>query len=473
MLSLAFGAVHYFRNLKFITLPPGNTVTIDLRVLGFAALVSVVNVLLFGLVPALRTSRLDPAQTLRESGPGARGGAGIRRIGQLLVVTEVALSVILLAGAAMLITSVERLTSVPLGYHTGHILTGYINLPPLTYPKLAQQAPFCEKLVSQLKVHAGVEAAAITTNLPPNPGIPTYLTIQGRPAFSKDATRDVIVGKITPDYFRLLDIPLLRGRFFAESDVEKSLPVAIINELLVKKYFPGEDPIGKQIKTGEADSDDPWITIVGVVSDERRVSALEDMGYDAPLLLFRPISQSAATVVGVMVRVAGDAATFTPELRDEISALDRNVPLFRVFTLEGRLKFFHAQPEFRADLLGLFSGIALFLAAIGIYGVLSQSVAQRTAEIGIRVAIGAKLGDVLRIILGEGAWLVVSGLVAGIAGSVALSRLIRSLLYETSPLDPTLYVLVSAILAGVALVACWVPARRAARVDPVEALRCE
>jgi putative ABC transport system permease protein len=471
---LAWTAVRYFHTLKFITLPPGSIVAVNLRVLGFALIVAVLDVLLFGLIPALKTSRIDPVQTLRESGTGARRGTLIRRIGKLLVITEVALSLILLAGAALLMTSIARLSSVPLGYRTDHILTGYINLPPLAYPKLDQQAPFCEKLLSQLRTHPRVEAVAVSTTVPPNPGPPTYLTVAGKQALLGGATvRDVLVGKISQDFFRVLDIPLLRGRLFQDSDNQRSQPVAIVNDTLVRKYFPGEDAIGRQIKTGEAGSTDPWMTIVGVVRGDKRVSAIQDMAYDAPLVVFRPIGQAAGTTLGILVRVSGDPTTFTADLRSEISAIDKSVPLYLVLALGERLKLLHGQPQFRANLLGVFSSIALLLAAIGIYGVLAQSVTQRTQEIGIRMAIGAQQRDVFRIILGEGTLLTLCGLAGGIAGALALTRLIRSLLYETSPADPSLYLAVSAILAVVALAACYIPARRATRVDPVEALRSE
>jgi putative ABC transport system permease protein len=298
------------------------------------------------------------------------------------------------------------------------------------------------------------------------------LAISGRDAPSTGGIGDVTIESVSNDYFNVMNVPLINGRVFDSQDRPTTQQVAIVNEALVHEYFPDENAIGKQIKLGEASGKAPWLTIVGVVGNVKRTIVYKEMDFIVPASVYRPTSQSAGNSMSIMLRMEGGTAE-GGFLERIVSGLDSNVPVSDIKTMDQRVSDFQSYPRFRATLLALFAAVALALAAIGIYGVLSQSVVQRTQEIGIRVALGAQHRDVVALVLRQGMTLVIAGVTLGVLASLLLMRLISSLLFNTSPTDPMTLAINSAVLVGVALLACYIPARRATTVDPMVALRCE
>jgi len=467
----ALAGVRYFNSANLVELPPGNHVTINLRVLGFAIFLTTATGWLFGLLPAWRGSQVDLNEVLKQSGRSIIRAGG-HHASQLLVVGQVALSMILLAGAGLLIESIVRLASVPLGFRSDHLLTAEVALPPQTYSKLNQRSNLYEKLVAELSVVPSVEGVALCSALPPyNGGGATELAVAEKPPIENLEAVNTV--EITSDYFRVLGIPFLEGRDFDSRDRDGSQPVAIVNDQMVHRYFPKEDPIGKQIKLGKADSKIPWLTIIGVVGNEKRTIVYQEMGYIEPALVYRPVSQAGGTSIALVMRTAAEPLALGRLLQGEMSGLDSNVPVYDVRTMRQRYSEFLAHPRFRAILMGILAGLTFLLAAIGIYGVLAQVVSQRTQEIGIRLTLGAEPTQIFGLVLRQGMGMVGIGVVIGIMGAFGLTRLISTMLYGVGPTDFFVFIAVTVSLISVALLACYVPARQAMRVPPMVALRYE
>jgi len=468
---LALMGIDYFRAANPVELPPGNAVTVDPRVLLFAGLLALGTALLFGLIPAWKVSQSDVDRALKESGRSVTRGALRHRAGRLLVILEAALSLVLLAGAGLLIESVARLSSVFLGYNPDHLLTARIELPKPVYGDSHQQAEFYTKLVADVEALPGVRGAVVSSWLPPDGAGNDALDVKGRLAPTSEVG-DVAVDRVSPDFFRVMRIPLLSGRQFDARDAETSSPVAVVNEALAKEYFPGDDPIGQQIKIG-VPGKSPWITVVGVVGNIKRTIVFQEMGYVVPPAVYRPASQAPASRMGIIVRSAAAPMTLIPAVQRVVSGLDKGVPVWDFRTANDRLSEFLTLPRFRTVLLSVFASLALLLAAIGIYGVLSQAVTRRTHEIGIRMALGAKQRDVLRLVVAEGLTLAMAGVLLGAGAAWGLTRFLAAFLYGLRPADAATFALVSALLLAVALVASYAPARRAAKTEPIVALRSE
>jgi predicted permease len=472
---LAVAGVACFRSAHPVELPPGNTVDVNLRVLIFAAALAILTALLFGLIPAIRASRADVDQVLKRSGRGVARGALSHRAGRLMVVAEAALSLVLLAGAGLLIESIARLGSVSLGFNPDHLLTARVQLPESAFPDARSRADYYGKLIDSLSVLPGVRGAALSSYLPPGGTGNDALAIEGRPAPGSEVG-DIAMDVASPDFFGAMGIPLRRGRAFEGRDSRQSAPVAVVNEALVREYFPGQDPLGRHIKAGSAadiSANAPWITIVGVVGDTRRTIVYQEMSYVDPPAVYRPASQAAPQSLGIIVRTAGAPLTSRPAVERAVADLNRDVTVWDFRTANDRIAEFLAQPRFRAVLLGAFASLALLLAAIGIHGVLSQAVTERTQEIGIRMALGAESRAVLRLVVGQGLTLTLAGVIVGMAGAWALTRFLASFLYGVRPTDPATFGMVSGALIAVAIFASYLPARRASRVDPMIALRHE
>lgn len=466
---LAILCVRFIATQEAMQLPPGNPISVNWEALFFAFILAVLTGILFGVAPAWKASRLDLNRALKHSQPAASRLAASQRTSGNLVIAETALSLIVLVAAGLLIQSLIRLTTAPLGYERDGLLTADIRLPASSYPKPEDLMRFWDRLGQKLNSLPGVQGVAFAPSLASGRGT-ERVTIGDARSPSRVVTA-LESEPVSGGYFRVAGIPLLQGREFSDVDRFDSLPVAIVNEAFARQSFPQSDMLGRQIKLGEPDSKKPWLTIVGIAGDVSRPTLFE--GYAQGPSVYRPLPQTPEGSLALFVRTTGDPRRVEPEVERAVVAVDENLPLPTVQTVKESLSFFLSEPRFRAKLFSLFSVLALLLAAVGIYGVLSQRVAQRTQEIGIRVALGARRDDVLRLIISEGLRLTVIGIAIGIAGSLALARFLSSMLYGVKPNDALTVGAVSCLLLLVALLACYLPARRAVKLDPLTALRCE
>ena len=466
----AIACVRYVGAKEATQLPPGNPVSVNWQVLVFTILLAILTSLLFGLVPAWKASRIDLNESLKQSSPATSRGAMNRKTSRTLVVVEMALSLVVLVAAGLLIESMIRLANAPLGYVRNNLLTAAIHLPASSYPKAEDWMKFWDRLDLKLSSLPGVQGVAVGTSLNYLPGT-SPVTVQGEGGSLRTASagdpESVGVG-----YYNVMGIPFLQGREFTEADRADSMGVAIVNEAFAKEFFPKGPAVGQRIKPGTADAKAPWLTIVGVVGNVSRPTLF--MAYSQQPSVYRPLRQDPTTSgLAVFVRTAGDAHAHDSSIVRAVAEVDSNLPLPTIQTVDESLSTFMAEPKFRAQLFGVFGVLALLLAAVGIYGVLSQLVVQRTHEIGIRVALGASHQDVLRLVLGEGLKLIIAGVGFGVAGALVLTRLLSSMLYGVGRTDPRTFATVSLLLTALALFACYVPARRAMRMNPLLALRCE
>jgi putative ABC transport system permease protein len=453
-------------------LPRASEIGVDGGVMAFTLVVSVVTGLLFGLAPALQTSRTNLQDTLKD---GTRSGAADlsgRNVRRGLVVAEVALSLTLLVGAGLLIQSVMRLEAVSPGFDARNILVFNIALPKVKYPTDTAAELFAEQLLPRLNGLASVKAAGTTSVIPFGGGWSTSsFNIEGLivPPGQNGPWGDFRV--VTPRFFDALRIPLRSGRMFTDQDRNGAAPVVIIDDQFVKKYFANTDPIGKRITFGAAPgkTDSTWITIVGVVGH----AAHEGLDAEKRIQYYFPYAQLGGQAMVVAIRTEGNPTAILPAARDAVHSIDPGLPLSNVKTMEQLVDASVGQRKLAMILLGVFSAIALLLASIGIYGVMSYSVAQRTRELGIRMALGAARRSVLRLVVGQGMVLAGAGVVIGLVAAFALTRFLTTQLYGVSATDPLTFAIVSGLLVGVALLATLLPAMRATRVDPVVALRDE
>jgi putative ABC transport system permease protein len=476
-------------------LPRHNAITVDARVLGFTLLISLLTALIFGLLPAFQVAKGDMQRALNEVG---RGGTQSRRQGRLrglLIASEMALALVLLVGAGLMIESFLKLRRVDAGFDARNVLTMRVPLPSAKYPAPESvDAPppvglnFYERLLERVRTLPGVESAGVSTVLPlgAGNGWGKLFSIEGRPvATSMEQVPVVQFALISPDYLRTMGIGLRRGRAFTEQDTSDSQAVAIISEAAARKYFPGEDPIGKTVWMGPPESLMPAEAlkpikghfqrriIVGIVADVKGSSLQGDTEPYVYATYSQSRSEGWSNTFMLAVRAQGSPENLVAAIRQQVYQLDPDQPVTDVATMEERLGQSLSQPRFSALLLGLFAVVALLLAAVGIYGVMSYLVAQRTHEIGVRMALGASARDILRLVVGHGMGLTLAGVGFGIVASLLLTRFLSSLLFEVSSFDPLTYVAVSLLLIAVAFVACYIPARRATNVDPMEALRYE
>jgi putative ABC transport system permease protein len=467
---IATGGVHAFRAADPVELPVGAQVTLDLPVFAFAASLAVLTALGFGLAPAWCAARADVTALLKSGGRGSTAQPMSGRLGKVLVIAEVTWSVVLLVGGALMIESVGRLGNTPLGFDRRDLTTLDVRLPASRYGSPASRASFYEQLLKDVQHLPGSAGSALATGFLRGRG-GNVLAVRGRPQPSPDAAApDVAHESISADYFHVMAVPLLAGRWFDAGDRDRTEPVAIVNEALARKYFAAEPVVGRYVRYG-SDPEAPWLRIVGVAGNQKTTNVNQEMNWVERPFLFRPIQQTAPSQATLIVRApasVGDLGRAVPAL---IAALDRDVPVSDLQTVESRIARTMAYPAFRARLLGGFAAVALLLAVAGLYGVLSQQVAQRTQEIGIRVALGAQRSAVFALVAKQGAFLAGSGLAAGLAVALWFGRFLGSLLYGIRPTDPALLALVSVVLASAAVVASWLPARRALRIDPIIALR--
>ncbi len=446
-------------------IPRLEAVSVDRWALLFTFAVSIGTGVLFGLAPAWHARNLSLNETLREGGRGIAGQARVRRMRGLLVVSEIALAVILLVGAGLMLKSFQRLSDVDPGFNPDHLLTMSVALQFINYQDAAKQVAFFQTALERVRALPGVVAAGASTSLPP-----IYIqnsngfTIEGRPEQPGTVPPSAIYIPATPGFIEALQLPLVAGRTITDADTAQAPGVVVINKTLATRFFPNEDPVGKRMTTGGIQR-----TIVGVVGDAK----YQGLGLEAGPQTYVPHAQSPFPGMRVIVRTSTDPLSLVGAVRSQIQSVDSEEGPTRFATMEQLVSESVSQPRFNAFLIGLFAVLAFILSAIGIYGVVNYEVTQRTGEIGIRMALGAKSADVLRLILRQGLVLTVAGLLAGVAGAFALTRFLSGLLFEVKPTDPMTYVVVSVLLGVVALAACLIPARRATKVDPLVALRYE
>ena len=446
-------------------------VSIDAKVLGFTLLVSLLTGLIFGLAPATQASNFNLNETLKEGGRDSAAGSRGNRIRSLLVIAEVAVSLLLLIGAGLLINSFLRLRNVDPGFRINNLLTMKVVLPKAKYPDAARRSAFYTDLIHRVESLPGVKSAAVTTNLPLyRQGNSIGIVIDGRPDPAPGQEPIVVTRVISPSYFSTMGIQLLQGRQLNEQDKADSPAVAIISETMARKLWPGEDPLGKRISPGKPKSPDEWITIVGMVKDVRQF----ELNADPKPQMYLSYAQAGFfdpndLVVSTNVEPLSLAST----VRKAVWEVDKDQPVSDIRTMEDILSESIARQRFSMLLLGIFAALALVLAAVGIYGVMSYSVAQRTREIGLRMALGAKASDVLKLVVGQGLKLVLIGVVFGLVAAFILTRVMSSLLFGVTATDPITFITISLVLISVAVLASYIPARRATKVDPMIALRYE
>ena len=464
-------------------LPRLNEISISWSVLLFALVASVVSGILFGLAPALQAGRLDLNHALKQEGRVSTGSGERARTRRGLVITEFALSLVLMIAAGLLLRSFWDLLNVQLGFSPQSVITIRTRLPEPNDPNIdkyataSQEAPFIRELMRRCAMLSGVEGVAIgdTASIPLDESLRDLklisegqflLTVEGRDVQSEHSAV-VERSSVSPNYFHLLGIPLLRGRLFNESDNDNAPQVAIINQAMAQSYWPNDDPLGQRFKAVKAGA--PWITVVGVVANARTQSLAEA---DVPQIYLN-LYQTGAKRLAILLRGHLRTAAIADEVREQVQSLDPTLPVYGAQTLNETVSASLSQRRFSMEMVGLFALTALLLAGLGIYGVISYLVSERTQEIGIRLALGASRSNILSIVLRQGLGLAIAGAAVGLVCALVVSHLMASLLYGVRPTDSLTFAGVAFIFIGVALFACYIPARRAMKVDPMDALRYE
>jgi predicted permease len=450
-------------------IPGLSRIEIELPVLAFTLAVSAGAGILFGLAPAIQLSRPDLNEGLKEGGRSAGGSAG-RRLLNGLVVVEVATAVVLLVSAGLLIRSVIHLHRASPGFNPGNLLTMNVWAPLAKYPDAPKWIAFYDQINQRVQALPGVQSAGLTSVLPIGRNFDRRtIQVETRPVLSgQEADVDTYI--VTPGYLRTMQIQLLKGRELAAQDVAGVEPVALISETFARRYWPNEDPLGKRVKfPGSAARPQPWRAIVGVVRDVKQYG----LDKESTMQLYLPEAQAPVSWLTLAVRASGDPARMLGAVRNEIRGVDPDQAVFEVATMEGLLAESIAKRRFVMLLLAGFAALALALAAIGVYGVMAYTVAQRTQEIGVRMALGAQSGDVLKLVVGQGMRLALGGVGAGLAAACGLTRMMATLLFGVRATDPLTFGSIALLLTAVALLACYIPARRVTKVDPMIALRRE
>lgn len=474
MLGGIVGLVLALAGLRLLTviIPPDipqiKNISIDPRVLGFTILISLLTGLIFGLAPAIQLSGFSPNETLKEGGHNPVAGRG-NRIRGGLIVAEVAISVVLLIGAGLLINSFLRLRNVDPGFRSENLLTMRVSLPQAKYGEPAQRAAFYTELNRRLESVPGVSSSAVITHLPLyHQGGSTIVYIEGRPEPPPSQEPIITTRVISPKYFETMGIPLLSGRQLTDQDTDNSPNVTVISETMARRYWPGENPIGKRVAFGRPERDEEWFRIVGIARDVRQ----SDLITEIKPQMYVSYQQTGFFIPrDLVLKTDVDPLSLAATVRKTIWEIDKDQPVSNIRTMDQIASESVARQRFSMLLFAIFAGVALLLAAVGIYGVLSYSVAQRRGEFGIRMALGAQKRDVLKLTISKGLKLVLLGVVFGLVGAFALTRLMASLLFGIGATDPTTFAAISLVLVGVGLLASYIPARRATKVDPIVALR--
>ena len=467
---LALLMLHWFRAVNPVELPPGNVVSLHWQVLLFAALLGVASAIVFGLLPAWQASRVDLNSVLKDNQRGMGASASAQRASQILVVMQIALSLMLFIGAGLLGTSLWRMASTDLGYRTNHVLAARVNLPHERYGDNQAKYRFAAGFSRRVAALPGVDAVAEASSITPAGENP--LSVEGDPGrFSAGGTATQCV---SANFFDAMQIPSLHGRVFDTQDRNDTRLVAIVNQALANRYFPHDDPIGHAVKLSRAeDPSQPWLTIIGVVADVKVTTVFQEMGYVEQPTVYRPLTQDAPDSLALMVLTKGNPLGLVGGIEEQLAAMDRGLLLADPGTLKDQQSAVLSQPRFRTVLFGSFAGLALLLAVVGLYGVLTQMVVQRTREMAIRMAVGASRGEVLGRVLRKAIVLAAMGIALGVMGSAIAVRALAGLLYGVRAENTALFVLAALVLTLTTLLASWNPAWRAANIDPMQTLRSE
>jgi predicted permease len=470
-LLLAFWGVALITRLLPTDFPRIQEIHIDWRVLTFTFAASVLTGILFGLAPAFQLSRADVQDAMKESGRGASAGVRRSRLRQTLIAGEVALSVVLLAGAGLLFRSFLQLQAVNTGFTSEHVLTAKLAPSGANFPNGDAYIAFYDRVIEQVKTIPGVKDVGSINTLPLSKGPTLAFRIDGRAVTTPDKWPPANYRTVSPNYFRTMNIPVVEGRSFTKNDKDQMPNVLMVNQALAQRDFPGESPVGKRLTFGRTDENRQpvWFEIVGVASNVRSLELREE---PLPEVYFSSFQDSFPSL-SLVVRTSVDPESLSGSVRQVVTQVDKSVPVGDVRTMDVIVSESITQPRFNVFLLTLFGCLALLLSAAGIYGVTAYTVTQRTHELGIRIALGAQVGDVLRMILRQGLGVILIGIFIGLAAAFALMRVMKSLLFGVSATDPVTFVGITLLLLIVALIACYIPARRATKVDPLVALRYE
>ena len=472
-LLVAIWGVEFLLRLVPQTLSQLQGVSVDGRVLLFTLIVTMITGVICGLIPALQASSVQPGEALKDGGRGTQGGARGRRLLGALVVSEVALALVLLIGAGLLLRSFHRLSKIDPGFQTDNLITLRTVLPGTKYPGPEPRRAFYDEVLRRVEDLPGVESVGIISFIPLSfSGINFAFTVEGRSPVSDMKLPLAVYRVISPDYFSTMRIPILRGRSFDQHDTADAPSVVVINRSLAEQFWPGEEAIGKRLKVGPADSPNPWATIIGVVGDVRQVGLQGEQSLE----MYATYKQDPRGFVAprdLVIRTKSDPAGIVAAVRKQVWEVDKDQPVSNVRTVDQVFATAVSRERFQTLLLGLFAALALVLAIVGLYGVMSYAVMQRTHEIGIRMALGAQRGEVLRLIIGQGMALTLAGVGLGIGVALVVTRLLAGVLYGVTATDPATFVVVASLLVAVALIASYIPARRATKVDPLVALRYE
>jgi putative ABC transport system permease protein len=467
-LLLALWGVTALVGLGLNSLVPVEAIHLDARLLIFAALVSLVTGIIFGLAPALQASKLNLNEMLKEGGRGTAGSARARRAQALLVITEVALTMVLLVGAGLMLRSFMYLLEVNPGFKPDNLMTLHVAVPQKKYAEGERLNALYDQVRERVGGLPGVSAVAIAESRPPG-GLQRNLDflIHGQPDAAGGQSLRAASVTVSDNYFSTLGVPLVKGRYFGPADKKGAPEVAVISETMARRFFAGAEAVGQRIKLASAKADAPWFTIVGVVADVK----YRGLDADAGPTMYFSAQQTPPPGAYLLIRTTTEPTSIVPSVRGAIRSLDAELPLSNIKTMQQLLDESVSQSRFAAVLIGIFAVVALVLASVGIYGVISYSISQRTGEVGIRMALGAQTNHILRLFVSQGVRLALLGIGIGLLGAFAMSRIITSLLYQVSAIDPLTYVGTALVLAFVAVAASYIPARRATRVHPMIALR--
>jgi predicted permease len=474
---LALWGNHILISLSPDNIPRIQEVSLDGRVLAFALFASILTGIIFGLAPALQASKLDIHETLKEGSNRSTGGVYRTRIRNTFVVTEVCIALVLLVSAGLVARSFLKLLEVDLGFYPDNVMTMQMSLPQSKYSDGEKVLGFYEEVVRRVQALPGVQAASASSSLPLSQGIENYFVVEGQPNSGGVEGYMGIYQAVTTDYFGAMGTSLLKGRYFASGDSRDAPGVVIVSDAMVKRFWPNEEPVGKRIKVGGGSASDlPWLSVVGVVKGVKQYG----VNLESEMQIYVPFNQLPMPIVGpvagngfLVIRSSSANQSLSSAVRSEIRQLDNDLPVYNVKSMDQLIAESISWQRFAMLLLVIFAAVALVLTVIGIYGVVNYSVTQRTHEIGVRIALGARHGDVIRLVVEQGLRLAVAGVALGVIAALILTRILSSLLYGVSATDPLTYAGTAILLIAVAMVASYIPARKASRLDPMIALRYE